>query len=335
MSRPVFSPLRAIRLSLALAGGLAIMVLLSMCIGATGRGLFPAIKALLTSGLTPAEETILFSIRLPRILLACIIGGALSLAGAVFQAILRNPLAEPYVLGVSGGAAVGAIIGIMIGAGAVPYGISGLAFLGGVLTIFLVLGIAERRRELQPNTLLLAGIIVNAFFSAIIMFLVSMSDSAELHNIMFWLIGDLGMGEAGQTALSGAVLLAGFALIQFHARDMNLMVAGEETAMQLGVDVARVRISLLLTASLLTGLAVSLSGIVAFVGLIIPHMVRLLSGSDHRLLLPASLFSGAAFLLLCDTGARTLIAPNELPVGVVTALLGAPFFIYILRRKRT
>ena len=322
--------LRIVMLMLALLG---IVLVVSLSIGATGRGLIPSLKGIFSGTLNPVDETIIYSVRLPRALLAALIGAALSVSGSVYQALLRNPLADPYVLGVSGGAATGAIIGILIGAGSFPFGISGFAFLGGVLTIFLVFGIAEKDRQRRPHTLLLAGVIVNAFFSAIIMFLISTSSHADLHPIMFWLMGDLGMADSGEILLAGAALLIGYIFVYLYARDLNILVTGEESAMLLGVNVERLRVSLLIAASLLTGLAVAVSGVIGFVGLIVPHMMRLLFGSDHRLLLPASLLFGAAFMLAADTAARTLLAPTELPVGVVTAILGAPFFIYLLRKK--
>ncbi len=312
---------------------LGLLALVSLSTGTAGRGFLSSLKGILTGDLDPTEQIIIYSIRLPRVLLASVIGAALSASGSVFQALLRNPLADPYVLGVSGGAAAGAIVGILIGAGAVPFGISGFAFLGGALTIFLVFGIAKEKRGRQPYTLILAGVIVNAFFSAVIMFLISTSSHADLHPIVFWLMGDLGMADSGETLVTGLALLAGFAFIYLFARDMNLLVTGEDSARQLGVHVERVRMTLLVAASLLAGLAVAVSGIIAFVGLIVPHMMRLIFGSDHRLLLPSSLLFGAAFMLAADTAARTLLAPSELPVGVVTAVLGAPFFIYLLRKR--
>ena len=324
---------RIMRAGSLLALLLAVVVLWSLVTGAAGRGFFSGMKDLLTGSMDASEETIIYAIRLPRALMAMIIGAALSSAGVVFQALLRNPLADPYVLGVSGGSATGAIIGILIGAGSIPFGITGLAFLGGLITIFLVLGIAEKRREIQSHTLLLAGVIINAFFSAVILFLVSTSSNSELRNIMFWLMGDLGAAESSLLLIAGVVLLGGLFFVYLHARDMNLLTLGEESAMQLGVNVARVKTSLLIVASLLTALAVSLSGVIGFVGLVIPHSMRLMLGSDHRLLLPSSLLFGAAFLLAADTMARTILAPSELPVGVITALLGAPFFVYLLRNK--
>ncbi|HNS55882.1 MAG TPA: iron chelate uptake ABC transporter family permease subunit [Smithellaceae bacterium] len=283
------------------------------------------------TGLSDTDETILFSIRLPRIIFAGIVGGALAAAGVVFQGLLRNPLADPYILGISGGAAVGALTALMLGI--LPLGVSGSAFLGAIVTIVLVYGIAKTKNELQSTTLLLAGVIVNAFFSAVIMFLISTASDKSLHNAMFWLMGDLSLAEWREIALAGLFLILGFLIIFTYARHLNLMAISEETAKQLGVNVEQTKIILLLAASLITGVAVSVSGIIGFVGLIVPHMMRILLGSDHRMLLPASILFGSSFLIVADTFARNLIAPAELPVGVITALCGAPYFIYLLRRK--
>jgi iron complex transport system permease protein len=279
------------------------------------------------------EKTILFSIRLPRIIFAGIVGASLSAAGVVFQGLLRNPLADPYILGISSGSAVGAIIAIIVGASVIPLGIPGLAVTGALLTIILVYGIAKTKKELHSTTLLLAGVIVNAFFSAVIMFLISVSSHKELRSSIFWLMGDLSLAEWNEIILTGIFLLAGLIFMYMYARHLNLIVSGEDTATQLGVNVERTKKILLLAASLVTGVAVSVSGTIGFVGLIIPHMMRMLLGSDHRLLLPSSALFGGSFLVVADTLARTITAPAELPVGVITAMCGAPYFIYLLRRR--
>ncbi len=323
-------------LLMILAGSIAV----SLFVGVTDIGIVRGITGLFHgwregyTGLTQLEKEIIFSIRLPRILFAGIVGASLSMAGAVFQALLRNPLADPYILGISGGAAVGAIIGILIGAAALPLGIPGLAFLGAVLTVITVFGIARTGAQLRSNTLLLAGVIVNAFFSAIIMFLISTSTSSDIHNVMFWLMGDLSLATTGEIALTGTILLAGFAVLYAYARPMNLIVVSEETALQLGINVEKAKKILFVAASLITGAAVSVSGIIGFVGLVIPHLMRMVFGPDHRMLLPASFLFGASFLVIADTIARTLMAPGELPVGVITAICGAPYFIYLLRKGK-
>ena len=208
-----------------------------------------------------------------------------------------------------------------------------MAVSGALLTIALVYGIAKTKKELHSTTLLLAGVIVNAFFSAVIMFLISTTSSKELRSAIFWLMGDLSLAEWNEIILTGSFLMIGFIVMYSYARHLNLIVTGEETAMQLGVNVEKTKKILLLAASLVTGVAVSVSGTIGFVGLIIPHMMRMLLGSDHRLLLPSSALFGGSFLIIADTLARTVTAPAELPVGVITAMCGAPYFIYLLRRR--
>ena len=339
MERSAVTLSRIVKINLLLVAVFIAVAIVSVLIGPARIGIIQGLKGLLCgwhegyAGLTPSEKTIIFSIRLPRVIFAGLVGASLSAAGVIFQALLRNPLADPFILGVSGGSAVGAIIGIIIGLGSVPFGIPGLAFLGAVITVILVFLIGKTNKELHSNTLLLAGVIVNAFFSAIIMFLISISRNADLHNITFWLMGDLSLATWIKILFVSVLLLFGFAIIYSYARPLNLIVTGEETAMQLGVNVERTKIILFLAGSLVTALAVSFSGIIGFVGLIIPHIMRMLLGPDHRLLLPASFLFGASFLVMADTIARTAIPHSELPVGVITAICGAPYFIYLLRRR--
>jgi iron complex transport system permease protein len=337
--RPVVTLSRIIRIITLLFTVFLLVSFVSLVTGSGDVGPFSIFRRLLSmrsgaeSGLDISEKTILLSIRLPRILLAGIVGASLAAAGVIFQALLRNPLADPYILGISGGAAVGAILGIILGVGAIPFGIPGMAFLGALLTIVLVFGVSGVKTDDQTNTLLLTGVIINAFFSAVIMFLVSISSSDRLHSVLFWLMGDLSLAEGGEVLFAGGFLIVAFVVMIIHARPLNLLITGEETAMQLGVDVERTKKILLAAASMVTAVAVSVSGTIGFVGLIIPHLLRLMIGPDHRLLLPASILFGATFLIAADTLARTVMAPVELPVGVVTALCGAPFFLYLLRRR--
>lgn len=330
---------RVVRVSAFLGVLLVIVSLIAMLVGPSHVGTTSLLKGIFPGAfdggivLPEMDKTILFSIRLPRIIFAGLVGAALAAAGVVFQGLLRNPLADPYILGISGGSAVGAIIAIVTGVSALPFGTPVLSFMGALFTIIMVYGIARTNKELQSNTLLLAGVIVNAFFSAVIMFLVSVSSNTNLHSIMFWLMGDLSLVVGDDIPVIALFLMVGFAVIYTYARHLNLIVTGEETAMQLGVDVEKTKKILFLVASLVTAAAVSVSGIIGFVGLIIPHIMRMLLGSDHRLLLPASLLFGASFLIVADTVARTIMAPAELPVGVITALCGAPYFIYLLRRR--
>jgi len=333
--------IRIFRVCILLLAFLAGVSILSLLAGPASIGTTAVLKGILaaihfpgvSNPLTDEERTILYSIRIPRVLLAGLVGAALSCAGVVFQALLRNPLADPYVLGVSGGAAVGAISAIVIGLGSLPFGIPGLAFTGGLLSILLVWGLSGATGDRRTDRMLLAGIIVNAFFSALIMFLVSTAGGEQIHSVVFWLMGDLAMAGERDIWLAALFLAAGFAVMFFHARDLNILITGEGTALQLGIPVQRTRMILLVSASLVTGAAVSVSGVIGFVGLVVPHIVRMRFGSDHRLLLPASLLFGGAFLMAADTVARIVLAPAELPVGVITALCGAPYFAYLMKRS--
>ncbi len=284
--------------------------------------------------ITSQEEVIFFSVRLPRIIFAGIVGASLSLGGVVFQAILRNPLADPYILGISGGSALGAIIGILLGASSFYLGVPLLAFVGALVTVFLVFIVAGGTRgPLLDNSLLLSGVVVNAFFSAAILFFLSIVNSMELHSITFWLMGDLSRASIKEICVAAFCLFAGFVLLYAQARKLNLIVQGEDTALQLGVNIERTKQWLLVVTSLIIAVAVSLAGIIGFVGIMVPHFMRLIFSSDHRLLLPVSALFGASFLIVADTIARVVFAPAELPVGVITALCGAPYFIFLLKRK--
>jgi iron complex transport system permease protein len=280
------------------------------------------------------HETIIFRVRLPRILMASLVGASLAVAGAVFQGLLRNPLAEPYVLGVSSGAAVGATLamGLVATVGgfmAVPV----FAFLGALVAMVAAYELAKIGRAVPVHTLILAGVVVNAFLSAVVMFIVARS-GPRLHGIMFWLMGNL-EPSAGTATLAKIVVpfvAIGFVLIIMHCRDLNVLAFGEESAVQLGMKVESVKRVLFVSASLITGVVVAMSGMIGFVGLVVPHSVRLVLGPDHRTLIPTAAVAGASFLVLADTVARVA----SVPVGAVTALIGCPFFAYLLRtRKRT
>jgi iron complex transport system permease protein len=316
-----------------------VICIVSLSLGSVHIDLIDVLRSLVNSftgkvSLSSQEELIIFSVRLPRIIFAGVVGASLSLGGVVFQAILRNPLADPYILGISGGSALGAIIGIVIGAGSFYLGIPLLAFVGALATVFLVFAVAGSvRGPLSDNSLLLSGVVVNAFFSAAILFFLSIVNSMELHSITFWLMGDLSGASAKEIYVAAFCLIAGFVLLYAQARKLNLIVQGEDTAQQLGVNVERTKQALLIITSLLTAVAVSLAGIIGFVGIMVPHFMRLVFGSDHRLLLPVAALFGASFLIVADTIARVVLAPAELPVGVITALCGAPYFIFLLKRK--
>jgi iron complex transport system permease protein len=279
-------------------------------------------------------SVVTLGLRLPRILAASLAGGALAVAGVGFQALTRNPLAEPAVLGVSGGAAFGVVIGQVagLGLGALEsVALTALAFAGALLAAGAVYVVAAGRRGLGIQTLLLSGVIVGIFFSSAISVLISAVDADRLGGVIHWLLGNLSPIPPGALALFALVTGAGFWLIASQARELNLLALGEEAALQLGVHTGRLKIRIFVGAALLTGTTVAFAGPIGFVGLIVPHLLRGLVGQDNRLLVPAALPAGAIFLLAADTLARNLVSPAELSVGVITAFCGAPFFIYLLR----
>jgi len=293
-----------------------------------------------TSQISSDYGMIVIDIRLPRILLAIVVGASLSVAGTSFQALLRNPLADPYVLGVSMGAALGAILALIAEPHlALPVWLAALftplgAFLGAAATIAAVYLLGRREGQIDSATLLLAGIISSSFLSAIIMFLLTTLTGRDFRGMAFWLMGDLSSPlQPSLRWVLGVGFLIATGAIYTTAADLNLLLAGEKEAMHLGVDVRRVRLVVYISASILTGLAVSVSGAIGYVGLLVPHVMRLLFGSDHRTLLPTAAFGGAIAVVIADTLARTVVAPSELPVGAMTALVGAPLFIYLLRRR--
>jgi iron complex transport system permease protein len=250
------------------------------------------------------------------------------------QALLRNPLADPYILGVSSGAAVGAIAAIMIGLSTASSGLPLVSFVGALLTIIVVFYFGRQEGKIHPNTLLLAGVIISSFLSALIMFFISISQKEELRTIIFWLMGDFSFSNYHSVRVIFPYVLLGFLFLYFQARPLNLILTGEEGALQMGVDVEKLKMICYVSASLITAASVSVCGLIGFVGLIVPHSVRLIFGPDHRLLIPSAALVGASFLIASDTLARTLLAPIELPVGVITAAFGGPFFIYLLRTRR-
>jgi len=325
----------ALRLA-GLATLAAVALIASLAFGAAE--LAPAaVLEVLGGGGDDVARTVVLELRLPRALLAALVGGALAMAGAVFQALLRNALAEPYILGVSGGAAVGAVAAIALGwAAAGAWALPAAAFAGATLAILLVFRIAAGAgpgRVLDTRVLLLAGVVVGAFFNAIILLLLTFADAETFRSAVFWMMGSLAGATWGSAAALALWLLpSAFALIAL-ARPLNLLAIGEDTALFLGTRVGRVKLAAYAITSLLVAAAVATSGAIGFIGLIVPHALRLIWGSDHRFLLPGSLLAGATFLLLADTAARTVAAPAELPVGVVTALIGVPLFVVLLARR--
>jgi len=285
---------------------------------------------------TPGDEVIVFTLRLPRVVAAALVGGALAVAGAVFQGLLQNPLADPYIIGTSGGAALGATIALSLPVQALWFGfglVPVLAFAGAMLAVLVVYNIARVGAKAPVVTLLLAGFATSSMLAAVMSFLMLVS-GATLRRIILWTMGGLAVTGWSQVTIVAPLVLGAMLVAGLFARDLNAFLLGEEEAAYLGVNVERRKLTLLLLGSLLTGAAVSLSGLVGFVGLVIPHVARLVLGPDHRLLLPASALVGAAFLVLADLLARSLLAPTEIPVGIVTALIGAPFFIYLLRKSK-
>jgi iron complex transport system permease protein len=326
-------PLTASRLALTLAA-LTLLLLLTIVLCA-GIGSSSAGLRDLLDPAGDAAVTIL-RLRLPRLILAAIAGAALGAAGAVFQAVLRNPLADPYILGVSGGAALGAFAVTVIG---LPARLPLLpvrpiaAFTAAVLTVGFIFVLSSVGGRLASYPMLLIGVITNTVYLALILFIETLVELTRLHGLRLWMIGTIPVEDYGVIAPAGVTTALGILLIAAFGRDLNLMSAGEDAARALGVGVERTRAILVLLASLVTAAVVSVTGPIGFVGLIVPHLARILFGPDHRLLVPAAARCGAIFLAAADTVARTALSPTELPVGVITALLGGPLFLWIYRRQ--
>lgn len=305
--------IRWIRLALILICLLILTAIISLCIGSAGIGL-------------NVEHSIIFGIRLPRILLAIVIGGALSTTGVIFQGMFRNPLVEPYTLGVSGGAALVVAICVVLGLN-IFLPLAG--FLGAVASIFVIYLIGFRR-----GILLLAGVMISFIASSLVMLIMAVAGSEELHSIVFWIMGSLEEPNTEVIGIVSLLIFAGLVISIFFSHSLNAFSVGEEEAVHLGINVERTKRMLFLLGSLLTGCSVSISGIIGFVGLVVPHFMRMLVGQDHRILIITSFLGGGIFLLVCDTLARTIISPMELPVGVITGIIGGSIFIYFLSRRK-
>ena len=319
-------------------GGLVIgAALVSLLIGSEPIGLTPIVDALwgrltgAASSLSEESRVILFEIRLPRVALALGVGAALAVAGGAFQALLRNPLADPYVLGISGGAALGSILALMFLPG-LFLGQPLFGFLGALVSMSVVYRLG--RQQADPAHLVLAGIIISTLLSSVIVLLTAIADQLRWRRITLWLLGDLSSGNAPGAALVLAVTIVSVGILWTQARALNLMMIGEQEAFAIGVETRRVRWIVFVVASLLTAAAVSVGGAIGYVGLVVPHLIRLAAGSDNRLVLPASALGGALLVLLADALARTIVAPRELPTGAITALIGAPTFLFLLVRSR-
>jgi cobalamin transport system permease protein len=282
-----------------------------------------------------ASAEILWQIRLPRVVLAALVGAGLASAGALLQALLHNPLADPYVLGISGGAALGGVLALALGLGSgiAAFSVPAFAFAGALGATALLWTIAGAGGRAPAHSLLLTGVVFNAFASSLIVFATSATDLARVAGVFLWLIGSIRWVEPGLLIAVALLFTAGLAIGMRHAYALNLIAQGDETAAHLGVDVPSVRRWILAGTALMIGASVSVSGLIGFVGLIVPHLLRLAVGSDHRLLVPGSALAGAAFLVTADALARVVLAPTELPVGALTALIGGPLFLVLLRRE--
>lgn len=291
-------------------------------------------QAAFTESMDRLWPTIVMDVRLPRILTSTIVGGGLAVAGVIFQGILRNPLADPYTLGVSAGAAFGASLAILLNISIMgTYSIPMLAFLGAAATLFLVIFLSASSGGLSSNNLILSGIIVAAILSAGISFLKYVADE-QVAVIIFWLMGSFASKTWADVFLTLLAVCAGFLIFMYYARDLNLLSLGNRTAASLGVKTRYTTLWLLITASMVAAVCVSVSGIIGFVGLLVPHMMRRVTGPDNRKLLPASLLAGATLMLMADTVTRAVL-PSEIPIGVLTAFIGGPFFCYIFRKRQT
>lgn len=337
-ARGRLTPRRLMVIAGALLAALGVVVVIALAVGSE-RIPIPTVAKILASTVTgqtldaePELRTIVLSVRLPRVLTAIVVGAALSVAGAAYQSLLRNPLADPYILGVSTGAALGAIVATVFSESlAISRPLA--AFAGAIITTAVVYAVGHGGSGGGSTRLILAGVITNTFLSSTVIFFLTAAPELQVRSVFSWLIGDLS-GEPGLLPAVTGLFLLGSAVIYACARSLNLMMVGEEDAIALGVPVERVKVSVYLAASLITGAAVAMGGVIGFIGLIVPHAIRLPGGSDNRLVIPGSALAGACFLLVADTIARTIIAPRELHVGVITALVGAPAFVYLLRRSR-
>lgn len=320
----------------AIAGALLVAIMLACAlVGPQDISLKAAITGAGTDAAPNPDYEILVRVRIPRVLLAAMVGAALASSGVIFQAMLRNPLADPYILGVSSGAGLGAMIAVIGGLSWTLWGrspIAVFAFAGALGTVWLVWGIGRITGKYQVTGLLLAGVVVNAFLSAMIMFLVSIAKGQQLYATIFWLMGNMTEEDFLVLWVGGGCIVAGVIALFFLGPQLNIISIGHQDARSVGVPVERIEFAAFAISAFITAVAVSLSGLIGFVGLIVPHAVRLLFGPDHRQLLPLSSLAGAMFLVLADTVARTVVAPAQLPVGVVTAMIGGPFFLFLLIR---
>lgn len=279
----------------------------------------------------PATHAIVWELRLPRVVLSAVIGSSLAVAGVIFQGLFQNELADPYILGISSGSAAGAVLGMILGFTAKA--VSLFAFVGAVLALMLVLFLAQEHHRFSVNRLILSGVIIQSFFGAMVSFFLSISYS-KVQTIVYWLLGSFSLADWNQFFTSSLFFILGFLMVMLMSRQLNILAIGDRTATNLGISVTRIRLLLLLVASFMTAISVSVSGTIGFIGLVIPHIARFFVGSDHRILLPSAAMVGAIFTIWADWFSRVIISPQELPIGVVTAMIGAPFFAAVLRRTK-
>lgn len=325
---------KTILVTVGLSCILLVVLLVSLLVGTTAI----EIKTLITDHFIGANAQkawiIIVEYRLPRTLLAAIVGAGLASAGVVFQGVLKNPLADPYLVGIAAGGSLGAVVSITLFGERWLLGTSVSAFVGSLIAAAVVYGLAlARQRRDYVNTVILAGVIVGSVMNAFMLLILSLSGSHEKQRILFWLMGDFSLADYRKVTLTGLVVIVGWVSLYLNANRLNLLTVGDDTASNLGLEVSRTRTLLMGLAALVTGAVVSVSGTIGFVGLVVPHVMRLLFGPDHRVLLPAALIGGAAFLAGADCVARIVAYPVELPVGVITTLAGGPFFLYLLVKR--
>jgi len=330
------APLTSRRLLLSIVLLLAALALTAALCSSLGSSGYTLIDLARPAADAETARAMILRVRLPRILMAAIAGAALGAAGAVFQAVLRNPLADPYILGISGGAALGAFAATVLGLQALAPVLpvrEASAFLGAIATVGILFLLSSARGRVLSYPMLLIGVILNTVYLSVILLIETVVEFSRLHGVRLWMIGTIPVEQYGLLLGIAAVLVVGVAGLSLYGRDLNLLSAGEDAARSLGVTVERTRGVTVVLASLMTAAVVSVAGPIGFVGLLVPHAARLIFGPDHRLLVPASAATGAIFLMAADTVARTVMAPTEIPVGVVTALCGGPFFLWLYRRR--
>lgn len=315
----------------------AVILLVSIWCGVSIGSVSVPLSTLWDAETNPTAYSILWNIRMPRVILAALVGASLAIAGAAFQGLLKNPLADPYTLGISSGASVGAVFTLFFGVSIPVFGLFTLpvfSMIGAFVTLIVVMGFARMvDRTMKMETMILTGIIFSSFLGSCISLMIALTGE-ELRSIMGWLLGSVSMRGWPYVRMIIPFIILGAGILWLNRRELNAMIYGEERAKYLGVDVKRSKYFILIGGSMLTGAAVAVSGTIGFVGLVVPHMIRMLVGADHRHLLPISFINGASLLVICDLVSRTIIAPTELPIGVITSFIGAPVFAYIFFRQR-